>query len=464
MAIDSSAPPSTSEARAPLGHEAAGSALDGRPTGPSRVRYAVGLLAVAVASAGFAIVFRASLAWLHRALFGASDVVAAVSGLKPWERALMPAGGALMGGFISRLVTRSGGVGDVMEAVVLGRVRLSMRSTLLKSSASWLAIASGGSLGREGPLIQFGGAAGQSLGSALRLPLNQTRILIAAGTAAGFAAAYNTPFAAVLFVLEVVIGVVVLEAFWPLLIATVLATSITRAVAGPGPIYGEHSFAMTSGWELLAFAGLGLVVTLGAQCFMRLLRWGEHAFKRLPGGTPFRAATGGLLAGGVIAFLPEVAGNGYEPLNRLIEGEFTLLFVLMLLLGKMIATTSSVSSGSPGGVFTPTLLVGGAIGFMVATGLVTAGWLPSSAVGGYTLVGMAAATAATTHAPLLAAVMAFELSGDYAIVLPLLLATALAAAFSRHLRPQSIYTAELSDGGAEWQLTLSGRRGSAGDR
>ncbi|MEZ4229699.1 MAG: chloride channel protein [Polyangiaceae bacterium] len=432
-------------------------------TPQSRFRYGLGLIGVAVAAAGFAIVFRASLAWLNRALFGASDVVAAISSLKPWQRALMPAVGAFLGGFLSRLVTSSGGVGDVMEAVVLGRVRLSMRSTLLKSSASWLAIASGGSLGREGPLIQFGGAAGQRLGTALRLPLTQTRILIAAGTAAGFAAAYNTPFAAVLFVLEVVIGVVVLEAFWPLLIATVLATSITRAVAGPGPIYGEHSFAMTSRWELLAFAGLGLVVAIGAQCFMRLLSWGEHTFKRLPWSKPFRVALGGLMAGAVIAFLPEVSGNGYEPLNRLLDGEFSVTFVLMLLIGKMLATTSSVSSGSPGGVFTPTLLVGGAIGFMVATGLVDAGWLPPSAVGGYTLVGMAAATAATTHAPLLAAVMAFELSGDYAIVLPLLLATALSAAFSRRLRAQSIYTAELSDGGAEWQLTLSGRRGSVND-
>ncbi|MGE0321545.1 MAG: chloride channel protein [Polyangiaceae bacterium] len=429
----------------------------------SRFRYAVGLIGVAVASAAFAIVFRASLAWLNRTLFGASDVVAAVGSLEPWQRALLPAAGALLGGFVSRLVTRSGGVGDVMEAVVLGRVTLSMRSTLLKSTASWLAIASGGSLGREGPLIQFGGAAGQSLGSALRLPLSQTRILIAAGTAAGFAAAYNTPFAAVLFVLEVVIGVVVLEAFWPLLIATVLATSITRAVAGPGPIYGEHSFAMTSRWELLAFAGLGLVVALGAQVFMRLLRWGEHAFKRLPWGKPFRVAIGGLLAGSVIAFLPEVAGNGYEPLNRLIGGQFSVGFVVLLLGGKMLATTSSVSSGSPGGVFTPTLLVGGSIGFVFAAGLVHAGWLPASAIGGYALVGMAAATAATTHAPLLAAVMVFELSGDYAIALPLLLATALAAAFSRRLRAQSIYTAELSDGGAEWQLTLSGRRGSVND-
>jgi CIC family chloride channel protein len=349
------------------------------------------------------------------------------------------------------------GVSNVMEAVVLGKVRLPMRVTLLKSAASWLAIASGGSIGREGPLIQFGGAAGKLVGDRLALDAEKTRLLIAAGTAAGFSAAYNTPFAAVLFVLEVVTGVVVLDAVLPVLIATVIATELTRAVVGAGPIYGQRAFQMQAPLELAAFAGLGLFAALGAQGFMRVLSFGESQFRRERLTLPWRPALGGALAGAFLIFLPEVAGNGYEPLSGLLDAHFSVGFVALLLLGKCLATTASVSSGNPGGVFTPTLLVGGAIGFLYASALAALG-IATGPPGGYALVGMAAATAATTHAPLMAAVMVFELSGDYAIVLPLVLATAIATLASRKLRRDSIYTAELRQRGVGWELTLEGRR------
>jgi CIC family chloride channel protein len=314
----------------------------------------------------------------------------------------------------------------------------------------------GGSIGREGPLIQFGGAAGKVVSARLALPVERTRVLIAAGTAAGFAAAYNTPFAAVLFVLEVVTGVVVLDAVVPVLVATVVASAATRAVVGEGPIYGQRAFHLQSSGELLSFALMGVLIALGAQGFMHLLWFGERAFRRSPLRLPWRPAVGGLIAGSVIAFLPEVAGNGYEPLNVLVDGQFSFGFVLLLLLGKCLATTASVSSGSPGGVFTPTLLVGGGIGFLYANAV--AETLHLGPPGGYALVGMAAAIAATTRAPLMAAVMVFELSGDYAIVLPLMLATAVATLVSRRLGRESIYTAELQQRGIGWEMTMEGRR------
>lgn len=383
-----------------------------------------------------------------------------MTALPPWLRLLAPAIGGLLAGGIGLLVARwpSGqGVGDVMEAVVLGRVNLVLPVTLLKSAASWLAIASGGSIGREGPLIQFGGAAGKSISDGLGLHSDQARLLIAAGTAAGFAAAYNTPFAAVLFVMEVVTGVVVLDAIVPALLSTVIAAAVTRAVLGVGPIYGQRAFALEGPIELLAFAGLGVFVAFVAQGFMRLLSFGERAFRRLPIGLPWRPALGGALAGSIVMLLPEVAGNGYEPLNTLLDGRFSLAFVALLLVGKCVATTASVSSGSPGGVFTPTLLLGGGLGVLYAAALGALG-IPLGAAGGYALVGMAAASAATTHAPLMAAVMVFELSGDYAIALPLVFATALATLVSRKLRRDSIYTAELRQRGVGWELTLEGRR------
>lgn len=203
------------------------------------LRFAAGVVLVAVVAAAFAIAFRGALTLAMRYATGEQDVVTAMRRLPPWARVLTPAAGGLLAGLLGRRSARSsGGVGAVMEAVVLGRAHLSMRATLLKSLASFAAIASGGSLGREGPLIQFGGAAGQLLGGRLSLSQEHVRSLIAAGTAAGFAAAYNTPFAAVLFVLEVVTGIVVLETIVPTLISTALATALTRAVMGQGPVYG----------------------------------------------------------------------------------------------------------------------------------------------------------------------------------------------------------------------------------
>lgn len=424
-------------------------------------RAALGVVLVAVAAAGFAIAFRASLAFVLERLGGSANVVLAFSRAPIWLRVLLPGIGGLLAGAVALLVARAPaghGVADVMEAVVVGRVRLSLRVTVLKSLASWLAIACGGSIGREGPLIQFGGAAGSTIGRMLRLSPEHARILIASGTAAGFAAAYNTPFAALLFVLEIVTGVVVLQAAAPMLVATVIATILTRELVGAGPIYGQRAFFVHSSLELLAFAGLGVVGALGAQAFMRLLRAGEQLFQNKALPQPVRSGLGGVLAGTLVAVIPEVAGNGYEPLNLLIDERFSVGFVAVLLLGKALATVSSVSSGSPGGVFTPTLLIGGAIGFLYAALIQRLGAFPLGPAGGYALVGMAAATAATTHAPLMSAVMAFELSGDYAIVLPLILATAVATWLSRRLRRESIYTAELHRRGIGWEFTLEGRR------
>jgi CIC family chloride channel protein len=411
-----------------------------------RSRFASGIVLVALSAAVFAIAFRAAIGFVLHRMAGTGDVVTAMRGAPLWVRLLAPALGGLLAGVLGRVAARApgehGGVGDVMEAVVLGRVRLSMRSTLLKSAGSWLAIAFGGSIGREGPLIQFGGAAGKLVSARLGLPVAKARLLIAAGTAAGFTAAYNTPFAAVLFVLEVVTGVVVLDAIVPALVATVIASAVTRAVVGEGPIYGQRAFHMVSSAELVAFAGLGVITAVVAQGFMRFLSFGERSFRQRWLGLPW---------------LPEVAGNGFEPLNSLLDGRFTVGFVALLLLGKCVATTASVSSGSPGGVFTPTLLVGGAIGFLYAQALSSVG-VHLGPPGGYALVGMAAATAATTHAPLMAAVMVFELSGDYAVALPLVLATAIATLVSRELGRESIYTAELQRRGIGWKVTLDGRR------
>ncbi len=431
----------------------------------AELRYLAALATVAVGAAAFAIAFRWVLLAAFQRSTGTSDVVSMISGLPWWGRLGLPAVGGLLAGSVALFMsheTRSQGVGDVMEAVAFGRGTLSMRTTLLKSLGSWLAIAFGGSIGREGPLIQFGGSLGSTLAQLFRLEGTRGRSLMAAGTAAGFAAAYNTPLAAILFVLEVVTGVVALDAIVSTVVATAIATAITRVLLGGGPIYQQRGFTLESQPELFAHAALGVAGALTAQGFMRLLSAGEGVFARSKLPQPWRAGLGGLAVGAVAILLPQVAGNGYEPLNAMLDGAVPLSLVLWLLAAKAFCTTASVSSGSPGGVFTPTLLLGAAVGMAFQAALAALfGAHAIGSPGAYALVGMAATTAAMTHAPMMAAVLVFELSGDYAIVLPLLLATALATALSRAMRADSLYGAELRRRGVGWEVTLEGRRAVA---
>ena len=456
MADAAAAGQAVSEANDPVTDDTGPVKLPAKPLDVGR--FALAIVGVALASAWFAIAFRAGLAGVLHAS-GAADVVELMAGLPWWARLLLPALGGLVAGTISRVARKlrgAGGVGGVMEAVVLGRPSLSIRRTLLQSLASWLAIAAGNSLGREGPLIQFGAAAGEVAHRVLKLRPSTGRLVIAAGVAAGFASAYNTPFAAALFVVEIVMGVVVLEAVVPVLIATVIATIATRSVIGAGPIYGARVFSLVSPTELLAFLGLGVFAALVGTGFLRGLALAERGWDRIP--RPACTALGGLLCGAILIAIPEVAGNGYEPLDALLDGKLAVGFVAWLLLAKSAATISSVGSGNPGGVFTPTLLIGGCTGLLFAAGMHALFGDAIGSPGGYALVGLAAALAATTHAPLTAAVMAFELSGDYAIVLPLVVATATAAGLARRLHRDSVYTAELARRGLRWTMTLDGRR------
>jgi chloride channel protein, CIC family len=347
-----------------------------------------------------------------------------------------------------------------MEAVAVGKRRISLRLTTLKAFGSWLAIISGGSVGREGPLIQFGGALGSAFGRLFQLRERQIRGLIAAGAAAGFAAAYNTPIAAILFVVEVVSGVMALDIVLPAIIATPIATALTRLTIGGGPIYGQRSFSMSSNAELALYAALGLLAGGAGPLFMLLLSRGEALFNRIAA-RPARAAVGGALVGVMAIALPQVTGNGYEAINLILGEQLGIGLVLVLLLAKALATTASVSSGSPGGVFTPSLFLGATLGG--ALGHVVLRMSPvssSGAIAAYSLVGMAAMIAATTHAPIMATVLVFELSGDYAIVLPLLTACAFATVVSRWLHRESIYTEELKKHGSRWESGAVGQEES----
>jgi CIC family chloride channel protein len=425
----------------------------------ARIWFVVSLLLVSLGAALFAVSFRAGLTWWYRSVFDADNVVAAIARLPWWMRLAVPTAGGFAAGLVSRWrKPASQGVSNVMEAVVLGNVTLSMRATLSRVSSSALAIAAGMSIGREGPLIEFGGALGAAIGRHVRLSLNDTRVLVASGTAAGFAAAYNTPFAAVLFIFETIIGIAAPTAVLPAMAATVIAALVTRTLVGAGPIYGQRAFevhATSDLWWLVALGAAGALVAAG-------FKWSLSHAERLAEGVfsaqPWRASAGGLTVGLLAVWIPDIAGNGFEPLNQILNHELLTVAVTLLLVMKIIATSLSVASGVPGGIFTPMLLVGAATGSLWAqvVSLISPSSLPDA--GAYALVGMAAATAASIHAPLTAAVLVFELSGDYAIVLPLILATTIATSLSRAIGGESVYVSELRRRGLAWELTLEGRQ------
>lgn len=419
------------------------------------------LLVVALGAAGFAIVFRLAAHHSSEWLFGPGSVLDVFRRLAWWQRLVIPVVAALGAWVVLRLVMRIGAsasVGEVMEAVAAGGGRMSAMATALKAGATWLAILGGASIGREGPLIQFGGALGSSLAHRLALGDRQHRALVAAGTAAGFAAAYNTPIAAMLFMVEVVAGAATLEVLVPSAIAIVLATALTREVAGSGPLYGAHTFSLVTDAELIAYAVLGLLAGLLGAAFMVMLERTERGAKRLPLSLLPRMLLGALAVGALAVVLPEVVGNGFEPLAELLSGRLPVVVLVALLFAKPVATSLAVSSGVPGGVFTPTLLMGACLGalFGAAMNALFPGQVaPATA---YALVGVAGLCAATTHAPLMAAVLVFELSGDYAIVLPLMLVCAASAWVSERLHPTSLYEAELERRGRVWHDAPGERR------
>ncbi len=426
-------------------------------------RYFVAILGVGALGGGFAIAFRAALKAALRLAFHQPDILSSFQALPVAWRIVVPAIGGLVAGLLGMIAARRAGghgVAEIMEAVALGRGQPSIPMALLKGLGSFAAIVSGGSVGREGPIVQFGSGTGALLGHKLGLQPAQVRALVAAGTAAGFAAAYDAPIAATLFVLEVVTGLLALEVLLPVLIATATSTYLTRLALGEAPFYGLRTFRVVSAGELALYAILGALAGLVGPVFMSALDRGERLARRAKLPRPVLGVLGGLLVGLLAARLPEICGNGSEAIAVMLDGRVALSMLAILLVAKLLATVTSVSSGSPGGVFTPALFLGAALGGVVGTvgrALAPSGLELGPVPGGYTLVGMACLAAATTHAPLMASALVFEFTGDVSLLPPLMVGTAIATLVGRSLRPFSIYTEELERRGIPWRGNLTER-------
>ncbi len=402
--------------------------------------------------------------WILTGEYGSLEHVASTRvGLR---RAMVPVIGGLGAGLVmqygARIIAAKRSV-DYMEAVVVGDGVISARTSLLRSVSSLLTIASGGSIGREGPMVQLAALVGSKVGLWNRAPMPRRRLLVACGAAAGIASAYNAPIAGALFVAEIVMGSYAMESFGPLLVASVSADATIHRFFGYGPVFQIPAFHFGDNWELILYALLGVLLGHLAPPFIALLEWSKSRFKALKIPIFLKMGLGGLIVGLVSIRFPQVWGNGYGIVDAIMHNRVAGSLLLAVLLAKLLSTASTVGSGAVGGVFTPTLFIGAAVGALVGGVLHMIFPHMVSEAGAFAVVGMGGFLAATTHAPLTSVLMIFEMTLDHQIVLPLILACVTAHYAAKVYRGgASIYHDHLSPEGGE---TISGDWGvrSVGD-
>ncbi|MDR3428505.1 MULTISPECIES: ClcB-like voltage-gated chloride channel protein [Silvimonas] len=351
-----------------------------------------------------------------------------------WQRVALPTIGGLLAGLVLQFLLsdaqRRARV-DYMEAVTVGSGNVSARGSLVRSLSSLFSIVSGGSLGREGSMVQLAALGGSWLGQITRMPTGERRLLVACGAASGMACAYNAPLAGALFVAEIVLGSIAMPSLGPLLIAAVVGSQLFHHLWNSAPIFEIPPLGFVSSWELPGYVVLGLLCGMLAPAFLKTLNLAKAGFAHLQLPLPITLAIGGLLVGVLSLWRPEVWGNGYSVVSAMLHGAWAWQMVLLLLACKVLSTSASIGSGAVGGVFTPTLFVGAATGLLFGTLVHTL--FPHSTAGPtvYAVLGMGAFLAAATQAPLMAIVMIFEMTRDYEVVAPLMVACALAWFVSR---------------------------------
>lgn len=403
-----------------------------------------------------AVVFRSLTIRLTHLLMDATDIVSGAESLPAALRIFLPAAGGLVGGLlIVWLVDEKGpsGISQMIETVSLGRRTVRLRPAIGRVFSSIAVISTGGSEGREGPIIQIGAALASSLSRRLKVSPERVRILTACGMAAGVAGAYNTPITATLFVLEVVVGSFAMRIFGPAVVSAVTSTVVVRLLLGDEPVYHVAPFHLESVVEFLPFAVIGLLSGPSSALFARSLRQSKKLFEKIPLPRPLTMAIGGAIVGAIGIFLPEVWGNGFEATNRILRGNPTVLFLVLLFVGKIVATSATIGSGGVGGVFTPTLLVGATVGGLVARLCQVAVPGLEAPVGGYALLGMGGLLAGLTRAPLLAILMVFELTQNTEVLLPMMVVSVIAALSARIFEKDSIYVSSLRSAGIVWEST-----------
>lgn len=400
-------------------------------------------IAIGVIAGLLAVLFALSIDVTSHALFGVTPSHARL--------VLVPTAVSIVTGLLLVKVfpdVRGSGVPQTAAAYRLESGRIAGRVPLGKFLTGVLCIGCGHSIGREGPSVQIGAGLASVVARWVGLSPARARQLIPVGAAAALAAAFNTPVAAVLFALEEIVGDLNAGLLGSTVVAAVTSTLVARSILGNEPLFRVPVYAVVHPAELLAYAALGIVGGVLSVVFCKSLLGLRAAFRRLPAASRWlQPAMGGLLIGVVLLFVPEVMGVGYEFIDQALNGGLVLKTMLMLAVVKLVATTISYSSGNAGGIFAPTLYIGamagGAMGLLVQ-------WLapfPTGSSGAYALVGMGALFAGVIRAPMTSVFMVFEITQDYQIFLPLMVANLFSYAISRHYQPMTVYHAFLAQDG-----------------
>ncbi|WP_405562142.1 chloride channel protein [Streptomyces sp. NBC_01180] len=440
--------------------------------GAVRVREEHGKLAVLAALTGIgaglgSIVFRWLIKTFTQLFSGHVDYSGAghaanphVSWLGPFFVLLAPVvGGLLYGPLVDRFAkeARGHGVPEVMLAVAQRGGRINASVAVVKSLASALTIGSGGSVGREGPIVQIGSALGSTLGRLAKVTEGRMRLLVACGAAGGIAATFNAPLAGVFFAMELILRDFAIESFGAVVLSSVAASVIGRAAFGNAAFLNLPSFHVEHVAQYGLFALLGIAAGCAGIGFTRTLYWIEGACDWAWRGPEWlRPAAGGLLLGVVLLALPEMYGVGYPVLENAAEGRYAAGFLLLLLIGKILATSLTIGIGGSGGVFAPSLFIGAMLGSAYGIGMQQLLPGTAGAVGAYALVGMGAVFAGSARAPITAVVILFELTGEYSIILPLMLAVVTATLVSKLIGRDTVYTLKLRRRGIDLDAAAPG--------
>jgi CIC family chloride channel protein len=401
---------------------------------------------VGIAAGLGAVAFRWLIGFFNQLFFGGGADV--LSFLGQYYVILIPIIGGLIIGpliyFTGALETKGHGVPEVMEAVATKGGRIRARVAAIKTLASSICIGSGGSVGREGPIVQIGSTIGSILGQRFYLSQEWMKTLVACGAAGGISATFNAPIAGVFFAHEIILGRILTRHFGFVVISSVIASVIAHAFLGNFQSFSVPTYTINSYWELPLYFVLGAVCALIGVLFIRALYKTEDIFDAIKIPEYVKPALGGIAIGLIGLYSPYLFGVGYDGVEQTLLGKIGLISLMALLLLKILATSFTLGSGGSGGIFAPSLFMGAMVGGIF--GDVANRLLPNIAApsGAYALVGMAAVFSAAARAPITAIIILFEMTRDYAIILPLMLAVVVSTLIAYRLSHESIYTMKLS--------------------
>ncbi|MGN0013783.1 MAG: chloride channel protein [Candidatus Bruticola sp.] len=337
-----------------------------------------------------------------------------------------------------------GGVSGVITSVFAQHGLIHGRVALIRMISAALTIGSGGSAGREGPIVQIGASLGSKFAQLLKLSEHNTIILLACGVAAGISSAFNAPIAGIFFALEIILARFTYHSFGLIVLSSVTSCVATRLLVGDLAEFSVPIYVLQSSWEMLLCLGLGLISALVGVTFTRSLAVSEKIFGNIQCPVWFKPAVGGLLCGIIAIFYPQIMAGGYDVMNEAMNGHLAFTLMLALVIAKIIGTSFILGSGGAGGDLAPSLFIGCMLGGVY--GYIANTVFPGStaATGAYALIGMATVFAAAARAPLTAVFMIFETTANYYMLMPILAASVVAALFASVLDKDSLYTLKLS--------------------